>query len=445
MIRGGYHTLTLGCKLNRFDSAEIEAELERRGYPRASDLPAADIVVVNTCTVTGKADAEARKLIRRVRRSNPGCRLLVTGCYAEIAPGDLSAAGGVDLVFGNGDKERLGAILDGIGLAPRRAPAPAGDRGCDGAPALRFGERGRAYLKVQEGCDLRCSYCVIPRARGPSRSIPASAVFDGLAGLLRSGYREVVLTGVNTGDWGRDAEPRASLQDLLAGLLERLGPNRIRLNSLEPLTVTDGIVRLMAADPRLAPHLQVPLQSGSERILRSMRRNYRPGEYLDRVERIRAAVPHAAIGADVIVGFPGETDADFEDTLRFVDRSPLDYLHVFAWSPRPGTPASSLPGRPRAAAIAERSARLRALSVARFREFRRRFVGREVDAVVLGSATAEGRSRAITGNFIETAIEGERPAPRQPVRLRVLAVEGDETLARVEGTPGWAVAPDRAP
>ncbi len=440
MSRPGFHTLTLGCKLNRFDSANIEAELERRGYERERVLSAAVVVVVNTCAVTGKADAEARRLVRQVRRVNPGCRLLVTGCYAELDPEALGALDRVDRVFGNRDKPRVGEILDDLGIVAPGGGAAAADRGCEAVPALRFGKRGRAYLKIQEGCDLACSYCVIPRVRGRSRSVSGERAEADLLALAAGGYREIVLTGVNTGDWGRDLEPRRTLLDLLRGLLAVVGPSRLRLNSLEPLTVTDGIVRLMAEDPRLAPHLQMPLQSGSEAVLRAMRRNYRPAQYLERAEALRRGVPHAAIGADVIVGFPGETDERFEETFRFVENSPLDYLHVFPWSPRPGVLAASLPDRPHGSAVAERSARLRALGERRFLEFRRRFVGRTLDAVVLGEPGEDGSSRALTGNYIETRIDGGGLEPRRPVRVLILRVENGETFAAADGIPEWAVA-----
>ncbi len=438
MVPRRFHTLTLGCKLNRFDSAAIEAELEERGLRPTPSLGEADVVVVNTCAVTAKADAEARRLLRRVRRENASCRLLVTGCYAEIEPQALAAIERVDALFGNRDKANLPEILDRIGVPGRRPAGALPDRGCDAGAGLRFGERGRAYLKVQEGCDLACSYCIIPRARGHSRSVPAERVEEGLRELLRAGYHEIVLTGVNTGAWGLDLAPASRLEDLLRRLLDAIGPNRIRLNSLEPLTVTEGIVRLLAGDPRLAPHVQVPLQSGSDAILRAMGRNYRASRYLETVERLRAAVPDAAIGADVIVGFPGETDERFEETCRLLERSPLDYLHVFAWSPRSGTPAERLPGRPHSSETKARSERLRRFSGARFLRFRERFVGRTLDAVALGAGRARGRVRALTGNFIEIAIEGSSPAARRPLLVRVERIEGKATLGSAVGTPAWA-------
>ncbi|MBZ5639334.1 MAG: tRNA (N(6)-L-threonylcarbamoyladenosine(37)-C(2))-methylthiotransferase MtaB [Acidobacteriia bacterium] len=438
MSRPGYHTLTLGCKLNRFDSAAVEAELERRGYAPEPDLSAAAVVVVNTCAVTGKADAEARRLVRRVRRANPACRLLVTGCYAELDAGAILGLRIADRVFGNRDKPRLKEILDEMGVGREAAPVAEAVPRYDHAPGRRFGNRGRAFLKIQEGCDLACAYCVIPRVRGRSRSVPKESVERDFLARAAAGYREIVLTGVNTGAFGHDLAPRLALEELVRSLLRVAGPVRIRLNSLEPLTVTDGLLRIMSDDPRLAPHVQVPLQSGSDEILRSMRRNYRTSQYLERVSALREAVPDAAIGADVIVGFPGETDARFEETLRFVERSPLNYLHVFAWSPRPGVPAASLPGRPHGGAVAERSRRLREVGERKFLEFRRRFEGRELDAVLLGGRRDDGRWRALTGNFIEAAVAGEGLEPRHLVRVRVVRAERSETLAVAEGLPNWA-------
>ena len=450
MSRSGFHTITLGCKLNQFDSAGIEAELLRRGLRREDDPAAASVVVINTCTVTGKADAEARKLIRRVRRANPDCRLLVTGCYAELDADAILGAGRVDRVVGNRGKTELPRILDemgvgttatecgpvrptvSLGIAPTAVP---GDRGCDWPStlpgAVDFGDRARAFLKVQDGCDLVCSYCVIPQVRGPGRSVPPEEVETALGAIVRAGYREVVLTGVNTGDYGRDLTPRTTLSSLLVRLLAGCGATRIRLNSLEPLAVTDEIVELMAAEPRLAPHLQVPLQSGTDRVLRRMRRNYRRSTWLERLERLRSAVPDIGLGADVIVGFPGETAACFEETCRFIEASPLSYLHVFSWSPRPGTHAADLPEAPPPAVTRERSARLRKLGRRLSHRFRKRFEGRRLDAVVLGERRADGRLRALTGNFIEVTIEGGEVASGELVAVDVLRAKPEETLARL--------------
>jgi threonylcarbamoyladenosine tRNA methylthiotransferase MtaB len=437
----GFHTITLGCKLNQFDGAAIEGELLRRGYCKAADPTAAQVIVINTCTVTHKADADARRLIRSMRRASPDCSLLVTGCYAEREGQALDAMQEVTRVFGNRDKARLGWILDELGIDLRKPAAPI-DRGCDNVDelpqALHFGERSRAFLKIQEGCRLACSYCIIPEVRGPSRSIPPALVEQALARLIAAGYREVVLTGVNTGDYGRDLDPKLDLASLLRRLFDRCGPTRLRLNSLEPLTVTEDIVELLATEPRLASHLQVPLQSGSPQLLRSMRRNYRRDTYVEVLSRLRGAIPDIGLGADVIVGFPGETDALFEETFDFIENSALNYLHVFSWSARPGTPAADYPERVDSRVQRERSRRLRNLADELSLRFRQRFEGRRLDAVALGNRRDSPYQRALTGNFIDVDLPPDSVQPGQPVTVRVGASAGERTLAAAEGFPSWA-------
>ena len=429
----GFHTITLGCKLNQFDTAGIAGELMQRGYHEQSEAAGASVVVLNTCTVTGKADAEARKWIRRVRRENPSCQLLVTGCYAELDAAGIGRIEGVDRIFGNRDKPHLPKILDELGIG---TAADLGDRGCDGAPdlpaTLHFGDRSRAFLKVQEGCRLACSYCVIPRVRGTSISVPPDRVAATARSLYESGYREVVFTGVNVGDYGRDLDPSMDLAGLLRRLLDECGTNRIRLNSLEPLTVTDEIIALLASNPSLVPHLQVPLQSGSDEILKLMRRNYRTGAYSELLHRLREAVPEIGLGADVIVGFPGETEELFRESYEFIAGSPLNYLHVFAWSPRPGTPASDLPGRVHGSDVRDRSARLRELAVELSQRFRSRFAGQTLDAVVLSPRPKDGRLRALTGNFIEVALPAGTAERGERIAVRITDVTRHDTLAIAE-------------
>jgi threonylcarbamoyladenosine tRNA methylthiotransferase MtaB len=429
----GFHTITLGCKLNQFDTASIAGELLRRGFTEQPYAAGAAVVVLNTCTVTGKADAEARKWIRRVRRDNPSCHLLVTGCYAELDAAGIGRIGGVDRIFGNRDKDQLPRILDEMGIGSAGYP---GDRGCDAAldlpSTLHFGDRSRAFLKVQEGCRLACSYCVIPRVRGASTSVPPDRVAATARSLFDSGYREIVLTGVNVGDYGRDLDPAVDLAGLLRRLLDECGSNRIRLNSLEPLTITDEIVELMASDARLAPHLQVPLQSGADAVLKLMRRNYRIGAYTERLHLLRKTIPEIGLGADVIVGFPGETEELFRESCEFIAASPLNYLHVFAWSPRPGTPASDLTGRVHGSRIRERSARLRGLADEMSYRFRARFLGRTLDAVVLAPRRKDGLLRALTGNFIEVALPAGSAKRGERIPVRVTDVTRHETRAVTE-------------
>lgn len=435
-----YRVVTLGCKLNQADSLALESRLARLGMTRAVDAP--DLVVLNTCTVTGAADREARQIARRLRRSHPRARLVVTGCYAERDGAALASIAGVDHVVGMRDQAaRVAALAAGaFGFASASPASPREDdrhdlgpfgatTACD--PAA--GDRTRAFLKIQDGCDLRCSYCIIPSVRGGARSLPPADVLGRLSDLTASGYREVVFTGVNTGDWGRDLAPRVALHDLLRRALAQDGLGRVRLNSLEPRTVTPEVIRLMAdSGGRLAPHLQIPLQSGSDTVLARMRRNYRTADYRRVLDALRRANPDAGLGADVIVGFPGETDAEFEATCRTIEGSELNYLHVFPYSPRPGTPAAARPDPIAPPAIKERGARLRAIGRELAARFRRRFVGRDVEALVLRETRADGRLRALSGNFIDLWLDPDRRDPgdlfNRLVAARVTDA-GDETLA----------------
>ncbi len=435
-----FRIVTLGCKLNQADSAALESRLVRLGMTRAAD--AADLVVLNTCTVTGAADREARQIARRLRRSYPRARLVVTGCYAERDGAALASIAGVDHVVGMRDQAaRVAAIAAGAFGFASDSPASPGeddrhDLGPFGATTAcdpAGGDRTRAFLKIQDGCDLRCSYCIIPSVRGSSRSLPPGDVLGRLGDLTASGYREVVFTGVNTGEWGRDLAPRVALHDLLRRALAQDGLGRVRLNSLEPRTVTPEVIRLMAdSGGRLAPHLQVPLQSGSDTVLARMRRNYRTADYRRVLGALRGANPDAGLGADVIVGFPGETEAEFEQTCRLIEGSELNYLHVFPYSQRPGTPAAAQPDQVPPPAIKERGARLRAIGRDLALRFRRRFVGRDVEALVLREARADGRLRALSGNFIDLWLDPDRRDPRDLINRLVVARvtdAGDETLA----------------
>jgi threonylcarbamoyladenosine tRNA methylthiotransferase MtaB len=459
-----YRIVTLGCKLNQADTGALEARLRGLGMRRAGDgsrgapETPADVVVLNTCTVTAGADREARQIARRLRRANPRATLIATGCYAERDGKALATLSEIDHVVGMRDQAgRVSALAArALGLAEPAstvvAPGPAGrapaevDGAADGLDLGRFGatdacdplegDRTRAFLKIQDGCDLRCSYCVIPSVRGPSRSLPADEVLRRIAGLAEAGYREIVFTGVNTGSWGADLEPPRRLDDLIPAALAAAGPARLRLNSLEPRTVTPAIVRHLAeSSGGLARHLQIPLQSGCDAVLARMRRNYRTADYRRVVDDLRDAAPDAAIGADVIVGFPGETEEEFETTCRFIAASPLAYLHVFSYSSRPGTAAAGMPAPIAPAAIRERSARLREMARDLSLRFRRRFVGRTLPALVLREVRPDGRLRALTDNFIDVSLEiGRRrmgDLVNRIVTARLTAADRDGTLGAV--------------
>jgi len=426
----GLHVTTMGCKLNQLDSAELAGAL--RGTAAAVDDPArARLIVINTCSVTGTAESDARQLMRRRRRENPEAVIVATGCYAERDPAALAAMGGVDVILSRAQRRRAASII--LEELRRRFPEELAD-GCitrDVEASLpAFGDRTRAFLRVQDGCGLRCSYCIIPAVRGCSVSVPPEQVERQLRTLLAAGYREVVLTGVNSGDYGKDLHPRLSLADLLARLLGVEGRFRLRLNSLEPRCVDAGITGLMAAQPRLARHLQVPLQSGSDRVLAAMRRNYRAADYARIIGALRSACPDAGIGADVIVGFPGETEADFARTQDLILAAGLNYLHVFPWSARPGTTAAGMPGRVAATIVRERCASLRMLGRQLALRFRRSQEGSVQEALVMRGRHEDGRMRALTSNYIEVALMDDAEE-NSLVRVRIECADDDITLARV--------------
>ena len=410
---GKFFVQNFGCRATQADGAALESSLAAGGLSQAGERSAADLVVLNTCTVTVSADEDVRQTIRRVHRENPAARILVTGCYAQRAPQELARMPGVEWVVGNSHKH---AIPELIALAPANAPYHGNIHVGDihvgdifaqhaflSAPVEdAAGDRTRPNLKIQDGCNNRCSFCIIPFVRGRSRGMPADEVVVQVS-RLASRYREVVLTGINLGRWGR--EPGSTLR--LAGLLRRLlgetAIERLRLSSVEPMDFSDELLELMAASARIAPHVHAPLQSGSDRILRRMHRKYRPRHYADRILQARRLMPDAAIGADVMVGFPGETDTDFEESRQFIDGLPFTYLHVFTYSERPGTPAAEDPLAVPTAVRKERNRVLRDLADRKNREFRQRMVGRTLSAVTLHEP-----GTALTGNYLKVQLASLR-------------------------------------
>jgi len=441
--------------------------MERAGAARD-----AEIVVLNTCTVTEGADKDARASIRRLQRENPDCRILVTGCYAQRAPQELAGMPGVTWVVGNSHKHQAAEIATSspssvgfVSLAQLSGDAmgfPHNRKERDGvghpeivvgdifahtelmaAPVFEAGNgRTRPNLKVQDGCDNRCSFCVIPYVRGQSRSLPMEQVIGEVRGLVEAGYREVVISGINLGRWGRDLENRQMssgiklrlgfseqrLVDLVRGILERTSLEKLRISSVEPMDWSDELVRLVAEYPRIAKHAHVPLQSGSDSVLRRMHRKYRPWHYREKIWRLRNAMPSAAIGADVMVGFPGETEAEFAETRRMVEELPFTYLHVFTYSARPGTPAAEQSGQVPVTLARERNRELREIAGAKKRAFARALVGSTVEAITL-HARGGNFTEALTDNYLKMRVSGELEANRW-WRIRVDDTEGETLLGR---------------
>jgi len=424
---GKYFVQNFGCRATQADGAALESLLAGKGLEAAGERAAADLVILNSCTVTSSADEDVRHTIRRVHRENPGARILVTGCYAQRAPEELASMPGVEWVVGNSHKTQIAELVTiGGESAPYHGNIHVGDifaqRDFLSAPVEdAAGDRTRPNLKIQDGCNNRCSFCIIPFVRGRSRSAEARQVVEQVRGLARR-YREIVLSGINLGRWGREPGGTMRLAGLIRLLLAETDVERLRLSSVEPMDFSDDLLGLMAESPRIARHVHSPLQSGSDRILRLMRRKYRPRHYADRIEKARGLMPDAAIGADVMAGFPGETDGDFEENRRFIENLPFTYLHVFTYSERPGTPAADDPHAVPMLVRKERNRILRELAARRNREFRESMVGRTLSAVTLHEPGA-----ALTGNYLKVELASVRK-PNFIVDVRIGGITCDGLL-----------------
>jgi threonylcarbamoyladenosine tRNA methylthiotransferase MtaB len=408
-LQDKFYVQNFGCRASQADGATLQASLAARGMHPVDARSAADLVVLNTCTVTASADYDVRQTIRRVHRENPAARILVTGCYAQRAPQELAELPGVEWVVGNSHKADIVNIVNST--APYHGRVWVGDifaqTDIPTFPIVEAGaDRARPNLKIQDGCHNRCSFCVIPFVRGGNRFTPADLVVEQLRSIAAR-YREVVLTGINLGRWGRVAGSEMRLAGLLRRLLAETDIDRIRISSVEPMDFSDDLLGLMAESPRIARHVHAPLQSGSDAILRKMHRKYRPRHYADRVQKARTLMPDAAIGADVMTGFPGETDALFEESRQFIESMPFTYLHVFTYSERPGTKAVTMDGAVPVEVRRERNRILREVGERKNRSFRDGFIGRRLSAVTL-----EQPRTALTTNFLHAELDRDVPANR---------------------------------
>ena len=477
----GYYVENFGCRATQADGAALERQFEERGLARATTAAQASVVVLNTCTVTAAADQDARAAIRRVQRQNPGAEIVVTGCYAQRAPEEIAALPGVSYVVGNSHKHRLAEIVSTARVESAFVPLAVLSENQDlttensvfvsdifahtellAAPVFdAANERTRPNLKVQDGCDNRCSFCVIPFVRGQSRSLDLQQIIREVNTLVESGYREVVISGINLGRWGRDLggvrpaaslrtsptrpddafqEPRAGsrtprFEDLVRTILSETALERLRISSVEPMDWSDELISLVASSPRIAKHAHVPMQSGSDAVLRRMHRKYRPWHYREKVKKIRAAMPLAAIGADVMVGFPGETEAEFHATRRLIEELPLTYLHVFTYSARPGTPAATMLHQVPVRLARERNRILRELAAAKKLAFMRGCVGRQIEAITLNAGGDCGNdfTDALTDNYLKVRLRGRHEANRW-VPAHIEGVVGGSLLGAISGS-----------
>jgi threonylcarbamoyladenosine tRNA methylthiotransferase MtaB len=426
---------TLGCRLNQVESQEMGALLESRGFRVVPAGEVAQVHVINTCTVTGRADFSDRQLVRRAAREHPGAFLVVTGCYAQTDPEAVAALPGVDLVVGNQEKYRLPELLDSL-VKRGRPTVRVGDIGAARevpiAPFPRMAGRSRAFVKIQDGCQHRCAFCIVPAARGGSRSQEPKVVLDQVRALAEQGYQDITLTGVDIGHWGWDLYPRTSLAALVRSLAAVDGLRWLRLSSVLPSYFTPDLIDAVTTLPVVAPHLHLPLQSGSDRVLRLMRRPYNTRMYRALVDRLAAASPGLGLGTDLVVGHPGETQEDFEATMALVDALPFSYLHVFSYSDRKGTEAARRPEHVPPTAIRERSARLRRLGREKSLAFRRALLGTRREVLVLDARDrATGLLSGLTASYVEVLFDGPDTLGRRMVPIEITEVRGDRTHGRL--------------
>lgn len=429
-----FYIATFGCRTNQADSAAIREDLVSREFEETRECRQADVIVVNSCTVTHRSDQQVRQLTRSLRRQNPAARLVVTGCYAQRDPRSLARITGVDAVVGNSHKGDIGSIVSAFECEEIHPP----DHGeiaaiyrddfrsvaaMEMTPATETGGRTRPFVKIQDGCDAKCTYCIIPYVRGPSRSVPPQIVLRQLAQLVENGFKEVVLTGIHMGSYGVHLKPRYSLDRLLREIAAVPGLQRIRLSSIEPMQLSRRVIALAANCEKIAPHFHICLQSGSDRILKKMLRPYKTSRFASIVEEIRRCIPDAAIGTDVIAGFPGESEEDHRQTLEFIGRMPFTYLHVFPYSDRSGTAASRLTEKVDSRTIKRRSKELRQISEDKNRAFRRRFLGQFLSVLTL-SEKKDGMRTALSGNYLKAKLDPSMPS-NQLVQARVVAEDPD--------------------
>jgi len=426
-----FSVVTLGCKVNQCESAALAGLLESAGYLPAAPGESNNLVVINTCTVTAKAAMQSRQAIRKAVRNNPHAVIVVTGCYAQTAPDDIQQIEGVHYVVGHGDKLRIAELACGAGPKPAAPAVVCHDikRECrfESFSSVAPDARTRAFLKIQDGCNAFCTYCIVPYARGRSRSMPADDVRLHLDRLVGDGFREVVLTGIHLGAYGKDLKPRTSLAELVASVAQSKNMLRMRFSSIEPTEVESELIRLMAAPQMpLCPHWHIPLQSGDDDILKRMGRPYTRERFSRTIADIHRAIPHAAIGADILVGFPGEDDAAFDRTVALVEQLPVSYLHVFPFSPRKGTPAAGLKPKVRESIVKQRCKLLRQLGEEKKARFCHANMGRVVQVLI--ESTGSGYARGLSENYLPVMIPEAGQAVNSLVRARIERVEADLTV-----------------
>ncbi len=430
-----FHIATFGCRTNQADTAALRDEFLQSSFEETDDSSRADVLVVNSCTVTHRSDRQVRQLVRRFQRSNPEAKLVVTGCYAQRSPAELARIPGVTAVVGNSHRHRLVQLTEPAPMRPAGFSELApiyrdgfnGSRALAPSPARRTGGRTRPFVKIQDGCDARCTYCIIPSVRGPGRSLPPDQVVKQVGRLAGLGFREIVLTGIHLGTYGRHLDPPFRLYRLLQELLQIKGLERLRLSSIEPMELSRRVVGIIEnSRGRIAPHFHICLQSGCDRTLKRMLRPYTTKRFAGLVEEIRSRIPEAGIGTDVIAGFPGENEKEHKESLRFVERMPFSYLHVFPYSDRSGTAASKMEDKVSSSTVRRRCREFREISESKNRQFRRSFIAEPLSALTLDQLD-KGQRSVITGNYLKGLADPTLP-PNRIVSLKVVGEDEDGRL-----------------
>ncbi|WAC08409.1 MAG: tRNA (N(6)-L-threonylcarbamoyladenosine(37)-C(2))-methylthiotransferase MtaB [Thermodesulfobacteriota bacterium] len=426
---------TFGCKVNQYDSEIMRENLEEKGFALVPFSEAADIYMINTCTVTGKTDFQARQMVRRAHRNNPDAKIVVTGCYAQAAPEDLKKIPGVSLVIGNHEKWEIGTLLSESEKIPSSGimVTPIGEELFFPEKKIKkFSAKTRFFLKIQDGCNACCSYCIVPHVRGKSRSMTPKTVLDFLSTIGSSGYKEAVLTGIHLGAYGLDLSPQTSLLNLLQKIEKQMSVPRVRLSSIEPNEINQELIDFLADSTIFCPHLHLPLQSGDNTILRKMNRPYSALNFHSLVLRLKNAIKDLAIGADVIVGFPGEGNEEFSQTLRLLEELPITYLHVFPFSPRKGTTAFSFPNKVKGDAVKTRSEILRRLSKKKRESFYRSYLNKKLPILIEARRHRKtGLLKGLSRNYLSVLIEGSDNLMNQEITVRITSVEGEEIKGEI--------------
>ncbi len=428
---------TLGCKTNQFESAAMTEQLQSAGYRIVAFTEPSDFYIINSCTVTARTDAETRRLIRRARRLNPKSRIIATGCYAQVSSGELENMPEIDCILGNQEKLVIASLLESSGhsvtdIANVAAAKPL--------KLTSFAEHTRAFLQVQNGCNSFCSYCIVPYARGRSSSVTPDEILRGVVDLAAHGFKEVVLTGIHLGAYGLDLPSPTTLTALIRQIDSAQTVPRLRVGSLEPNEVSEELLRLMATSGSICHHLHLPLQSGSDAVLSRMGRSYTSTLFRNLTAQITAAMPDAFIGADVIAGFPGETDAEFAETVRLIEELPFSDLHVFPFSSRPGTKAAGMPGHLPDRVVTGRAAQLRGIAAGKKAAYLQRFTGTELRVLVQGFNEKTGICRGLSRNYITTSFPGTKALVNEEVSAMIQSCSSTDCSGNVIQPPATTVS-----